>query len=223
MRLPAERSLISGWLLPCAIAGLILGGAVRILAGAEIIDRVLAVVSGDLIMLSDLNAARDLHLIAVDPAADPIAALLPRLIDRALILAEVERYAPPEPPSDAVDRRLQSVRATFPSEEAFAAALARVGFDQPRLRERLRQDLRILAYLDQRFTVQPPSDEELGRYYREHPAMFADGARQIPFEQARPRVAEAAIADRRQALVDDWVAGLRRRAEIIEPSPASAR
>jgi hypothetical protein len=187
-------------------------------AGTEIIDRVLAVVSGNLIMLSDVHAVRDLRLMDVPEKADPVRDILPRLIDRALILAEVERYAPPEPDPEAVNRRVEAVRVLFPSPEAFATALARVGFDERHLRETLRQDLRILAYLDQRFTVQPPSDEDLGRYYREHPELFTPNGQLTPFEQVRSRIVEIATAERRQRLVDEWVAGLRQRAEIIESS-----
>ena len=215
--------LISRLRLACVAACFLLAvGASRSGRAAEIIDRVLAVVSGDLIMLSDVNAAKDLHLVAVDEGVDPIRGILPRLIDRALILAEVERYAPPEPGADALDRRVQAVRAIFATGQAFDVALERVGFDEQRLRERLRQDLRILAYLDQRFTVQTPTDDDLGRYYREHPQAFMEDGKALSFEQARPRISEAATAERRQRLVDEWVAGLRRRAEIVEPLAASS-
>ena len=61
----------------------------------EVIDRVLAVVAGDLIMQSDLRAARDLGLATAGDGVDPDRAILSQLIDRALILDEVERYAPP--------------------------------------------------------------------------------------------------------------------------------
>jgi hypothetical protein len=144
---------------------------------AETIDRVLAVVAGQLITLTDVTAALDLRLQSPEGAADPVRAVLTKLIDRELILAEVDRYAPPEPTSDAVDREVQRVRARFTSQDALDAALARSGIDEKHLRETLRQDLRIRAYLDQRFT---------------------------------------AAADRRQALVDDWMAGLRRRGDVID-------
>jgi hypothetical protein len=207
----------------CALCGLLLVlGAERRRAGAEIIDRVLAVVAGNLITLSDVNAVIDLHLMIIDEGADPIRQILPRLVDRALMLAEVERYAPPEPDADAVNRQLGAVRARFPTAQAFETTLARVGFDERHLRETLRQDLRIVAYLDQRFTVQPPTDDDLGRYYRAHPQRFTENERLTPFNQARPRVLEAATTERRQRLVDDWVNGLRRRAEIIDLS-ATAR
>jgi len=146
-------------------------------ASAEVLDRVLAVVGGQIITLSDVVAARELGLEMPAPGVDPVRAVLSRLIDRELILDEVDRYAPPEPSADAVDRELAAVRARFASREALDATLARCGIDENHLRETLRQNLRIRAYLDQRFSG----------------------------------------ADvRRQAAIDDWVAGLRRRADIID-------
>jgi hypothetical protein len=120
---------------------------------AETIDRVLAVVAGQLITLSDVTAARDLGLQSADNASDPVRAILSKLIDRELILAEVDRYAPPEPAAVAVDREVERIRARFPSADGLAAALARSGIDEKQLRETVRQDLRMRAYLDQRFTT----------------------------------------------------------------------
>lgn len=126
---------------------LIAGGAAR----AELIDRVLAVVNGDLITLSDVRGARELGLVAPGSAADPVRAVLSQLIDRALELDEVDRYQPPEPPGDAVDREVQAVRSRFPSPAAFDAALTHAGMDLQRLRETVRDNLRIRAYVEQRF------------------------------------------------------------------------
>ena len=198
-------------------------------ARAEVIDRVLAVVAGDLILQSDVNAARDLGLVPAAPdAADPTRDVLARLIDRALILAEVERFAPPEPDAAAVDRELAAVRARFASPQAYAAALARAGLDERHVRETLRQDLRMAAYLSQRFTPPPPTDDELGRYYRDHTDAFTRAGVVQPFESVRPQVAAALSGERRTGLVAEWLAGLRRRADIRDlyapPPPAvSAR
>jgi hypothetical protein len=144
---------------------------------AETIDRVLAVVGGQLITLSDVTAATDLGLQSADGAADPVRAVLSKLIDRELVLAEVDRYAPPEPTAEAVDREVARVRQHFPSAAAFDAALARSGIDEQHLRETLRQDLRLRAYLDQRFS---------------------------------------ANGERRAALIDEWMTGLRRRGDVID-------
>ncbi len=157
-----------------ALVGAVLAtGDVR----AETIDRVLAVVAGQIITLSDVTAARDLRLETTDGAADPIRAVLSKLIDRELVLAEVERYAPAEPTADAVEREMARVRARFASPQELADALARSGIDDRHLRETLRQNLRIRAYMDQRFAV---------------------------------------AADRRQELIEEWMAGLRRRADIVD-------
>jgi len=120
---------------------------------AETIDRVLAVAANQLITLSDVTAAIDLGLQSTDGAADPVRAVLTKLIDRELVLAEVERYAPAEPTAEQVDSEVQRVRQRFPEAAAFEAALARSGIDEKHLRETLRQDLRMRAYLEQRFSA----------------------------------------------------------------------
>ena len=120
---------------------------------AETIDRVLAVVAGQLIMLSDVVAVRDLGIVPPAAGGDPVGSVLLKLIDRELMLVEVDRYAPPEPEAPEIDREVAGVRARFPSDKAFADVLARTGFDVNHVREVVRQDLRLRAYLDQRFTA----------------------------------------------------------------------
>ena len=149
------------------------------MVGAETVDRVLAVVAGQLIMLSDVTAVRALGIITPEPGADPTGSVLTQLIDRELMLAEVDRYAPPEPETEDIDREVAGVRARFPSQQAFDETLARSGFDVTHVRELERQNLRLRAYIEQRFTV-PEND-----------------------------------VARRQSLVADWVAGLRRRSPVV--------
>ncbi len=167
-------------------------------------------------MMSDVSAARDFGILPPPTAVDPVRDMLSRLIDRALVLAEVDRYAPPEPSADAVDRAMETLRRRFSTAQAFQNALARNGLAEKHLRETLREGLRIQSYLDQRFTVAPPVDEDLGRYYRDHPDEFRRGGVVAAFEDVRQDVGQAVVADRRRSLVDEWVNGLRRRAEIID-------
>ena len=134
------------WITACV---LFTAGPVR----AETIDRVLAVVANQLITLSDVTAALELGLQSADAAADPVRIVLSKLIDRELVLAEVDRYAPAEPTAEAVDREVLRVRERFRSQAELDAALARSGIDEKHLRETLRQDLRLRAYLDQRFST----------------------------------------------------------------------
>ena len=159
------------------VAALLLFAAT--VALAETIDRVLAVVAGQLIMLSDVNAVRELGIVnARVDSTDPTGEVLARLIDRELMLAEVDRYAPPEPDQVAIDRDVAVVRDRFPTEKAFNDALTRSGYDLTHVREIVRQNLRLRAYLDQRFAT---TDDQ----------------------------------QRRQTMIDDWLAGLRRRTPAI--------
>jgi hypothetical protein len=161
-----------------AVAWVCLALAVAPLRAAdEVIDRVMAVAAGEIITLSDVRTAVELGRVQTAGAADPTATVLTQLIDRALVLAEVNRFAPPEPAPQAVDAALDGVVARFASAEAFDSTLARLGVDRPYVRELLREDLRIRTYLNQRFT--------------------------------------ASTAAEQQAMVEQWVAGLRRRDDVV--------
>lgn len=166
-------------------------------------------------MLSDVTAARDLGLVSSGGRDDVVGTILGNLIDRALMLAEVERFVPREPAPAAVDGRVEAARARFPTPEAYRVALARSGIDEAQLRETIRDNLRIQAYLDLRFTVPPPTDEDVARFYREHLDAFAENGQTPPLAGIRQRVVDVMNAARRQSLVNDWVDGLRRRADIV--------
>ncbi len=130
--------------------------AATVVRADEVIDRVVAVVAGDIILLSDVRAARELGLVERGEEADPNRDALNRLIDRALMLAEVDRYAPPAPSDEAVAEALAAVRARSVSAEAFSQALSRVGLEEMHLGEIVRENLRIQSYLAQRFPADTP-------------------------------------------------------------------
>ena len=131
--------------------------AMFLLAGsagaAQSLDRVLAVVSGQVILASDVRAFLELGLFAVD-ASDPEAresAALALLIDRRLALDEVERYGPVTPPAARVEEGLAAIRARVADEAAFTRLLAGVGLDLDDLRQIVSDDVRLDAYLADRF------------------------------------------------------------------------
>ncbi len=72
--------------------------------GAQIIDRVLAVVGGEPITLSDVTAAERFGLVpAPDAGGDRVQSGMNALIERQLQLIEVNRYVPPEPRDSEID------------------------------------------------------------------------------------------------------------------------
>jgi len=96
---------------------------------AELIDRVLATVGPRVITLSDVRAVSRLGLIDTAGSADATAAIVQRLIDRTLVLEEVDRYAPPEPSEEAIQQGVATIRARFGRPEEFARAVAASGID----------------------------------------------------------------------------------------------
>lgn len=117
----------------------------------ELIERTLAIVDGQVITLADVRTAAALGLVDRDGASADLAGTTSRLIDRLLMLREVQRYAPPEPAGAEIDRRQAIVRDRAGGPDALARALDAGGFSDAWLRAWIRDDLRIAAYLEQRF------------------------------------------------------------------------
>jgi hypothetical protein len=187
---------------------------VAVQAGAQVLDRVLAIVDGSPVTLSDMNAAVRLGLVETPANADERAALN-ALIDRRLQLIEVNRYLPPEPTGAAIEARLDETRRRFASEDAFQAALRETGVSPIDLRAAVRDNLRIESYLNQRFGAgYQPNEDEVLAYYRAHQAEFTRAGTLRPYAEARDDARKRLIASRMTTMIQDWVAGLRRRVEV---------
>ena len=196
----------------------ILNYTVTITSAQQLLDRVVARVEGYAITLTDVQAALGLGVIQVPSGADPIETGIQRMIDRQLLLAEVQRFPPPEPSAAAVDREVMQLKMRAGAR--LEALMQSTGLTEERIRDSARDDLRILDYLDQRFgTTVQVSDEELARYYREHESEFTRGGGLIPFDEAEPLARQRAGSERRRVIIDQWLRDLRSRADIaINPS-----
>lgn len=178
----------------------------------ELIERTLAIVGSQVITLSDARAAIHLGLIEAERAADPVS-VTQLLVDRELILREVQRYAPPVPSESAVESRLDEIRTRLPASE-LSRTLDETGFTEARLRAWLRDDLRAVAYLAQRFaSPSTPTDTELSFAFAQQRAEFDRTG--TTFEQAAPMLRERLVASRRRELIADWVSDLRRRTDVV--------
>lgn len=182
---------------------------------AEVIDRILATVGGALILQTDAVAAVRLGFVQPPATADGLQWTMDRLIERRLMLIEVDRYGPPEPELSRVDARVHEIDERIGSGARLEAILRETGMTVDQLRLWVRDDLRIEAYVQQRFgaTFQP-SEDDVVAYYRAHPAEFTRGGRLLTFAEARDAARAAVLAELRAAAVRDWVSGLRRRTEV---------
>ena len=181
----------------------------------QLLDRVVAWVDGYAITLTDLTAATALGLVDASGTAERPA--IGQLIDRQLVLAEVARFAPPEPSQAAIAAQVASMTARVG--DRLEAVMAGTGIDRARIRDMARDTLRIEAYLNQRFgTSTQLSEDEVLQYYRIHPEEFTRDGTLMPFDAAAASARERAAEERRATTVAQWMRDLHGRAEITIPS-----
>jgi hypothetical protein len=206
------------WRRPLVIWLIVAAWSTPPLSAQQLVDHVVARIEGYAITLTDVQAALGLGAIEVPPGADPLEAGTQQMVDRQLLLAEVQRFPPPEPDAAAVTREI--ARLKMHAGARLPALMESTGLTEQRLDEIALDDLRVLAYLDQRFgTSVQVSDDEVAQYYRTHESEFTSGRELMPFDEAEEVARQRASADRRRVTVDQWLRDLRARADVsINPS-----
>jgi hypothetical protein len=201
----------------CTVAFLV--ADVRAQSSSVTIDRIVARVDSEIVQSLDVRQARLLRLFGADVTTDD--AVLEHLIDRRLELGDAARYPVPEPSAADVASRRQrweaSLAAVSGTPSNLPALLQDAGMTEPSLTGWFRDDARIETLESQRFTSAPATHDEVLTYVREHPATFAQPGGRLadpedPAVQAKARAEIAAT--KRAAAVADWIASLRKRAEI---------
>lgn len=191
------------------------------LVGADVVDRVAAVVGGQVITRSDVRAARALGLVAVDPSA-PDSAILDRLVVRELMRTEVDRYSVAATDAASVETRARAARERLgtagPRPGPGPDPLDALGMTAPRLRAWIEDDARIERYLQQRFdAAAQPTDDEVLTFFQSREREFTREGQPQSFEVVRDAARARLVGQRRQQLIDEWVASLRRRTTIVLP------
>jgi hypothetical protein len=188
------------------------------LHGQQLLDRVVARVSGVAITQSDVDAALALGVVEAEPGQDPFASGARQLVDRQLLLAEVARCPPPEPSAAQIAEGVARMRARAGA--SFADVVKRTGVDDERVRLLARDTLRIQAYVDQRFgTTAQVGTQEARDYYDAHRQEFTRNGVLAPFEEVEAAARQAAAAERRRRTIAQWIADLRTRGDIVIVTP----
>ncbi len=119
----------------------------------QLLDHVVARIGNSALTQTDVDFAAAFGV--VDPkAGDPVK----QMIDRRLVIGEVNRFPPPEPTATAIDEVVARMKTTAGSQAA--AVMKRTGVDEKRLSEFARETLRIEAYIAQRFGNGPRADQQ---------------------------------------------------------------
>ena len=182
-------------------------------AAEALLERTLAIVGGAVVTQSDVALTQALGLVEGSAASTPEATLA-ALVDRWLMLHEVARFAPAEPTTAAVEARLAVVQARMGDAAAVARRLAEGGRGPSYLAAWVRDDLRIAAYLEQRFaSAGAPAESDVTAYAEAHAAELA--AAGITGAAVLTTARERLVQDRRRELIADWLVDLRRRTPVV--------
>jgi hypothetical protein len=183
------------------------------LAAQTLLDRVVARVNGSVVLLSDVRAAAALGLIEAAPDTQDA---VEQMVQRTLLVEEVNRFPPPEPTGEAVDAELARLRTRAGG--SLDAVERDTGITADHVRLFARDRLRIQGYIDQRFGLTVPlSEEQVLQYYRTHPEEFTANGALVPFDRAQGLARERAGLEQRQRTIDQWLRDLRARADVTIP------
>jgi hypothetical protein len=114
-------------------------------SGQELLDRIVARIGTTVITMSDVNAASALGVVPGFGFQEATE----QMIERQLVLAEVARFAPPDPDPEAIEREVAAMRMR--AGDRLPQVMRTTGTTDERLRELARDTLRIEGYLNQRF------------------------------------------------------------------------
>jgi hypothetical protein len=188
----------------------------------QLLDRIVATVARQPIMLSDVQIAIGLNVVTPVPGEDAVASATAQLVDRQLMLNEVARFRPPAPDVGAIKAEMAALNARAGA--ALPALMERTGLDAARLERLARETLLIQAYIAQRFGAPlPASESDARQYYESHREEFVRDGVVRPFEDVRAVARERATEERRRATIAAWLEALRKRADVTIRAPSRAR
>lgn len=216
---------------PTAAGGSFVSGSSG--ARGTVIDAVVAVVNGDVILESDVD--EELRFEQIQPYRRTPADFLrehviERLVNRALILQQAQ-LEPEEAISDtALDAQLTTLRKDIPeckeyqceTDEGWQKFLADRGFAVEEFRERWRERMELLRFIEVRFRSGIRiSDDEIRAYYEK--TMLPEYAKQKvtppKLETISKRIEEVLLQQQVGALLQDWLRSLRAQGSVRMITP----
>jgi len=205
---------------------MLLAGAAAFSAPAkELLDRVVARVENDVILLSDVRLLARYQLL-VDGKSESDAVILDRLIDQWLVRNEATAARTPQPPDVEVTRALQRLVEGFASAADYDTRRRRAGLSEAEVRRVTSEQLFLNSYLDSRFRPSIQVDEKAIReFYNDAllPRAKARGTVAPTLEAAHDYIQEALVQLGINEQADRWLkeshAGLRVTKMLEENQP----
>jgi hypothetical protein len=129
------------------------------LKAQEVIDRIVARLEHDVILLSDVQLLAHYQLL-VDGKSEPDGDILNRLIDQWIVRNEASIARTPLPADAEVERALQRLQQSYASKEDYEARRKLAGLSEDDIRRLTVDQVYLNNYLDSRFRPSVQVDEQ---------------------------------------------------------------
>ena len=182
----------------------------------EVIDRIVARVETDIILLSDVRQlSRYQTFLDGKPQSD--ADILNRLIDQWIVRSEASVARFPQPSDEDVNRSIERLKRSFSSLEEFQARQQQTGITDDEIRRFVRAQLYLSNYLDTRFRPAIQIDENaIEDFYKSRVVPRAESRKQTPptLENALDFIQEALVQRAINEQADRWLKESRTRVRV---------
>jgi hypothetical protein len=197
----------------------------RLSFGMETIDRVVAVVNGHVLLLSEWDSAARMEVLLDHRLLDSLSdasrrATLDRMIDQEVMRSEMENSSAPQCTPAEIAAKVREIREQYPEakeDAAWQAMLQRYGVTSEELEAAVTLQLNGLRLLDFRLRSSAQPDlSQIERYYRDtyQPAMREKHAQAAPLADVTPQIREILTQQKLNDLTTTWLQELRDRADV---------
>jgi len=182
----------------------------------EVIDRIVARVETDIILLSDVRQLNR-YQVFLDGKAQSDADILNRLIDQWIVRSEASVARFPQPSDEDVNRSIERLKRSFSSPEEFQERQKQSGISDDEIHRFVRAQLYLSNYLDSRFRPAIQIDEKaIEDFYKNRVVPRAESRKQTPptLENARDFIQEALVQRAINEQADRWLKESRTRVRV---------
>jgi hypothetical protein len=186
------------------------------LKGQEVVDRIVARVENDVILLSDVRELKEYQEL-VNGKSESGGAILDRLIDQWIVRSEAALSRFPEPKDAEMDREVSRVVKSFASLEEYEARKKQSGLNDAEVRKIVSAQLYLTSYLDSRFRPSVQIDEKaIVDFYQNAVVPRAKTRGQEPptLDAARDIIQEALVQSDINEQADRWLKESRARLHV---------
>ena len=182
----------------------------------EVIDRIVARVENDVILLSDIHQLAE-YQVFVDGKAESDEQILERLIDQWIVRTEAAAARFPQPSDQDVQRSLARLQRSFSSSESFEERKKQSGLTEEEILRQLKSQLYLSNYLDSRFRASIQIDDDaIADFYKNRVVPRAESRGQTPptLEAAHDFIQEALVQRAINEQADKWLKESRSRVRV---------